>query len=259
MRTILLPTEFSVEDRTAVDYATRLIGDEPARFVLVHAQKVPDGGTALKLSGLNSSSYRRALRHNRRELSYLCRTYANSDRTFTVDEAPGSLSFLLSRCVRDYGADLVVMRKRPGSWLEQYLPVLGNGQMRLATRLRVPVLFVPEGAPFSPPREIAFFASPTEDAGTEDLQPLYDLAARYGAGVTGYTLTGDRPVRYELNGSTPSAKLEMESVDWSEVFDRSVPDLLVTRLTRNNPLDWLGQQQMGTRLARQHALPLMVI
>ena len=146
MTTILLPTDFSRKDQNAVRYAIQLFGREPIQFILFHCPDSPTSGTDLKLSALNSRSYRESRSQQRSELRALRHAFPQENLAFEVVNETGSMEYALERFTRDNAVDFVIIGKRRATWLEKVVPGWKIRRQRLTARLDCPVLIVPEDA-----------------------------------------------------------------------------------------------------------------
>lgn len=165
MRTILLPTDFSKKDQNAVRYAIQLFGREPIQFILFHCPDLPTSGTDLKLSVLNSRSYRESRSKQRTELRALRYAFPQENLAFKVVNETGSMEYALERFTRDNAVDFVIIGKPRATWLEKVVPGWNIRRQRLTARLNCPVLIVPESATLSASPAVGSFQRPDDQPG----------------------------------------------------------------------------------------------
>ncbi len=157
MKKILLPTDFSDNARQAIDFALQLfehLGQRDIQYILMHAYQVaasvPIYGEippAEMFANTDEEEERLqevcdALRKFYPEAAISCR--------FMIGPVQGTMEAL----IEEASIDLVIMGTHGVSGLEEKL--FGSNAARAAKGLQCPVLVVPSGISFRPPRRIIF-------------------------------------------------------------------------------------------------------
>jgi nucleotide-binding universal stress UspA family protein len=179
MKTIIVPTDFSVTAYNAGRYALGLAQQMgAARIVLYHAYElivpIPDVPTSVPM--VNPEELRAAslegLEKMKRELEPLL----PGDATLEYRAENHLLAANIDEVCRDEQADLVVMGITGGSQLEEIL--VGSNTVDVVRHTTCPVIIVPAEARFSPVRKIVFacdFRKVAETTPAQTLKKLLDV------------------------------------------------------------------------------------
>lgn len=169
MKHILIPTDFSETANNAVQYALELSLLTGAACTLVHAYEMPyDFASQMenRIVAIEKNA-RKKLQEYVEQLKQDTRYQSIRFHLFVEEGTPAGVVEDLSEEAK---ADLVVIGLSKHSGWENFLS--GNTGAEVVERSRVPVLAVPDGMPYTKPREIVYAAAYRE----EDVENLEELS-----------------------------------------------------------------------------------
>ncbi|MFL6570025.1 MAG: universal stress protein [Chthoniobacterales bacterium] len=139
--TLLVPTDFSVSSRKALEYASALLQEFDGELHLVHVH-VPDYSYSVPalLSQPPLLTAGEIERYHRAELQKLCREYASSDATPPCHAPIGSPFDEICKVAREISADYIVIATRGLTGVKHLL--LGSTAERVVRHAPCPVLVV---------------------------------------------------------------------------------------------------------------------
>ncbi len=151
MKTILVPTDFSVTAQMAAQYAAALAQAIQAQLTLVHTYHLPV--EAEEIPGKSSPSSGHEGKHQKQMEIFLreLKEYTIPVKSFVV---PGLAAEEIPNMAEALEADLIVMGTKPSRGLSRNL--FGSITTAVISRSSVPVLVVPEGVVFKQPKTIVF-------------------------------------------------------------------------------------------------------
>jgi nucleotide-binding universal stress UspA family protein len=185
MKQILVPTDFSNNAYTALLYTTKLYGDEPVQFVLLHsfANQVSaltsrvDIGKSEKVM---DTLYDQADTEGAEFVDRLRNDVKNDLHTFEVISTSMSLVRATNKLIEDRGMHLVVMGTKGRTAAEDVL--LGSNTIAVVRKIRkAPLLIVPREIEFLAPTEIAFATDYNEAFPTVGIDALLQLVQSHQA------------------------------------------------------------------------------
>lgn len=159
MRKVLVPTDFSENAFNALKYACQVFKYEKSEFFIMHAyadevyRQVPE----TKRSYLDELK-EKTLRASEKELKRIytkIREYApNPQHTFRTISVFGALIDEANDLVNQENMDVVVMGTRGAT--NNIKLTFGSNTLQLLKYVHCPVLAIPEGYEYHPPKEILF-------------------------------------------------------------------------------------------------------
>ncbi len=179
MKTILVPTDFSVAAQMACQYAAALAQATRAQLVLLHTYHVPVGYPPI--SGKASRAHRlekqqgKKLEVFRRELS---EAYGIEAKMLVM---PGLAAEQVPSLAQTLAADLVVMGTRRNG--DPTRDLFGSVTTAVISRSAVPVLVVPQGVVFRQPKEIVLATDFQAVPDPNRFGVLGTLARQFGAAI----------------------------------------------------------------------------
>ncbi len=175
MMHILVPTDFSDNAWNALKYGFRLYKDIDCTFHLLHINPIPaysGAGSSVKVSSKMVDGG--ILKESKISLDHLLaqaeKVDPSSKHTFKTIASHNFFVESIKRQVENNKIDLIIMGTKGASGLKKV--TLGSNTGDVLTKVKCPLLAVPENAVFKTPREIAF---PTDYHLSYDLKVLDTL------------------------------------------------------------------------------------
>lgn len=158
MNTILLPTDFSSTSKNAIAYAIQLAKSFDAKkIVLYHAFQIPVTGDPIvpMVQMVDYESIKEANEENLQHLTAEVKaSVAESGIAVAslceLNELPDGVA---DACTK-YGADLVITGITEANKIEETL--IGTNAISIAKQTTVPVIIVPDGAVYTPYKNVLF-------------------------------------------------------------------------------------------------------
>jgi nucleotide-binding universal stress UspA family protein len=268
MHTILVPTDYSIVARMAVQYAAALASATKSRLVLFHAYHLPIANSDLP-GGITSSReeekiHARKLNAVRRELE---EAYG-IEMSYRV--AAGLAAEMVPKIAREIGADLIVMGTGRSQDIAKSL--FGHVTTTVMHRASVPLLVVPEGVAFEHPKNIVLAADFEVKSSKVSLGLLKDLVRHFEStvyvlhvakplpawsGVTGAVLVENRledlrHVYQVVEDDDPAHGIEQYLADYK-------PDWLVMLPHKYSFLEGIFHKSCTDQVAQHARIPLLVL
>lgn len=160
MKNILIPTDFSDNSWNAIKYALKLYKKTRCSFHLLHVSNV----NAIIGSEISSVATSAVVFENdvktdaKKDLQTLVKKIdsksLNIKHSFITHVEYGFLIDVIKDKVEDNNIDLIIMGTKGASGMKE--AIIGSNTGDVITRVKCPVLVVPEEAVYIKPREIAF-------------------------------------------------------------------------------------------------------
>jgi nucleotide-binding universal stress UspA family protein len=268
MKTILVPTDFSVAAQMACQYAAALARATRAQLVLLHTYHVPVPYGSI--SGKASRAYRlekqqgKKLEGFRRELS---EAYGIEAKMLLM---PGLAAEQVPSLAQTLAADLVVMGTRRNG--DPTRNLFGSVTTAVISRSAVPVLVVPQGVVFREPKEIVLATDFQIGSATDRFGVLGTLARQFGAAirVVHVRSTGAAPVAAGSDAVLENALEDLEHTyelvtgedkvhGLEQYLAETGPDWLVMLPHRYPALSRLFHRSCTRHMALHASLPLLVL
>lgn len=188
MKTILIPTDFSVPAQNAAYYALHLAKVLEANLTLCHAFTVPSEVTVPQL-GWPLYEYSTMKESTIKQLvlfaDKLKTRFLNDPDTksaplpvISCESEVGTVSDMIHKFVRDPAENMIVMGMAGMGAVTRFF--LGNVSHHLINHVQVPILLIPAETKFGSIKRIAF-ATDFNNKDIEVIRALSGLAARYDA------------------------------------------------------------------------------
>ncbi len=267
MKTILVPTDFSVAAQMACQYAAALARATRAQLVLLHTYHVPVSYP--NISGKASRAHRlqkqqgKKLEVFRRELS---EAYGIEAKILVM---PGLAAEQVPSLARVLAADLVVMGTRRNG--DPTRSLFGSVTTAVISRSAVPVLVVPQGVVFRQPKEIVLATDFQSVPGPERFGVLGILARQFGAAIRVVHVRGAQSAAVAAGGAALENALEDLEHTYELVTDEDKvhgleqylaetgPDWLVMLPHRYPVLSRIFHRSFTRHMALHASLPLLVL
>ena len=159
MLRILIPTDFSDNAWNAITYGLELFRKERCTVYLLHINPLPPysgAGTSIKASTdmLRETMLQESEKNLKELLGQINETLANDRHTFITIALYDFFVDSIKREVQDKQIDLIIMGTKGASGLKKVS--LGSNTGDVITKVKCPLLAVPEEARYKIPKEIAF-------------------------------------------------------------------------------------------------------
>ena len=159
MLRILIPTDFSANAWNAIIYGLQLFRKERCTVYLLHINPLPPysgAGTSIKGSTdmLRETMLQESEKNLKELLEQINETLPNDRHTFITIALYDFFVDSIKREVQDKQIDLIIMGTKVASGLKKVS--LGSNTGDVITKVKCPLLAVPEEAEYKIPKEIAF-------------------------------------------------------------------------------------------------------
>ncbi len=159
MRNILVPTDFSENAFNALKYGLELFKKTKCTFHLLHIDPIPPysgAGTAVRSASRNFGDY--VLKQSKKELQALMaqveKLPLNPKHTFVTLALHDYFVDAIKRESENKKIDLIIMGTKGATGLKK--ATIGSNTGDVITKIKQPLLAVPEDTVYKKPREIAF-------------------------------------------------------------------------------------------------------
>ena len=190
MKSILVPTDFSENANTAIEYACELARSFGAKVLVMNAY-TPAVTQYNIVSPLIEEETGRARKLALEKLSAICGLVQNQYKPVACDTkfVVGGIVDAIEQCMEEGKADMVVMGTKGASGLDKIL--FGSNTTRVIEKVKRPVLAVPAGCPFQPPKRIVY-ATDFNNEEFGHLETLVSIAKAFGAELMVTHITTDK-------------------------------------------------------------------
>lgn len=159
MKQILIPTDFSKNSWNAITYALELFKKSTCTFHLLHISPVlPYGEGEHVILSSPEAVEEMILKKSRKKLQALLKQIGglpyNPEHTFVTNSVYAFFVESIRREIADKGIELVIMGTKGATGLSKL--TVGSNTGDVMTKVKCPLLAIPENSVYSRPREIAF-------------------------------------------------------------------------------------------------------
>lgn len=156
---VLLPTDFSLSAKYAIDYAMRMFEDQTTDFYLWNVLSASTYVTDDLMSADAAYTVYEALSKSSKDsieglVEDLKAEYNNQRHTFHTEIDYDNFVDSANQVINEEKIDLIVMSTKGASNIEK--AIFGSNTLRLIQRTDCPVLVIPDKYLFSPVKKIAF-------------------------------------------------------------------------------------------------------
>ena len=175
MKNILIPTDFSTNAWNALKYALELFEKSTCTFHLLHVSQVlsyTGAQTTMLVSPevLEESVLKESKEKFEKLKKDIDRLPLNTKHTFKTTSLQSFFTDSIKKQVKEKNIDLIVMGTKGATGLKEL--TIGSNTGDVITKVKCPLLAVPENTTYSRPKEIAF---PTSYNLGYDIKVLDDL------------------------------------------------------------------------------------
>lgn len=175
MQRILIPTDFSENARNAINYGLELFKKTKCIFHLIHINPIPPySGAGSSVRGTSVLLKETVLTESKKDLKkllkYIEEHHNNALHSFVSIAKYDFFVDAIKREVEDKKIDLIIMGTKGASGLKKVS--MGSNTGDVITKVKCPLLAVPENCSFKTPKELAF---PTDFHIAYDIKVLDSL------------------------------------------------------------------------------------
>ena len=158
MTNVLIPTDFSDNAWNALKYGVQFFENEPSNFYLLHVNLLEFNSAghdvaanSLIYSPENTVGIIDKLKEVEKQIED---AFPNSSHKFYVQQEHGFFIDGIKKTIENKQIDFIVMGTKGASGLKE--AIVGTRTSEVITRVKCPVLVIPEKAQYVAPKEIAF-------------------------------------------------------------------------------------------------------
>jgi len=186
MKNILLPTDFSENSWNAIQYALAFFQKISCNFYLLHVTSISNyagGESPIIPTGdiIEKTLLKQANLELHNLLKVIKKLQTNINHNFIKLSSYDYFIDAVRNHIKEKNIDLVVMGTKGATGLKE--TIIGSNTGDLITKVKCPVLVVPEKAVFKVPREIAFPTDYNLFYQTKILNGISDLIKTYDAAI----------------------------------------------------------------------------
>ena len=186
MKNILIPTDFSENSWNAIKYAIRFFKNTKCNFYLFHVTLIPNyaAGDAPIIPSetvLENTLLKQAKKELKNLLKRVKESPPNPNHHFFTVSKYNLFIDAIRKEVKDKNIDLIVMGTKGASGLSEV--IIGSNTGDLITKVKCPVLIIPEKAKFKIPEEIAFPTDYNIFYETTILKNISEFVKMYNAAI----------------------------------------------------------------------------
>lgn len=179
MKNILIPTDFSENAWNAIEYGMGLFKKTKCTFHIIHINPIAayGGGEAAMYASqeiLEQNLLKDSIEKLEKLLDEIEKLPFNTKHTFRTSAFYGFFTDHIKRVVMDKNIDLIIMGTKGASGLKAVS--IGSNTGNVITKVKCPVLAIPENAEYHRPKEIAFPTDYNLNYNIKVLENLKELA-----------------------------------------------------------------------------------
>ncbi|AJR03923.1 universal stress protein [Siansivirga zeaxanthinifaciens] len=178
MKTILLPTDFSINSINAINYAIELYKNETCKFYLLNVQRASSFISDDMMAVTSTATiYNTIIDAAKKSLSNIIKRinkhYNNPKHTFETLVDYDNFIDSINQVSELKQIDLIIMGTKGATGLKQV--VFGSNTVKVIQRCHLPVLVIPENCKFSNLKDVTFTTSYATLYEGDDLKPLKEI------------------------------------------------------------------------------------
>ena len=158
MTNVLIPTDFSENAWNAIKYGVQFFENEPTNFYLLHVSLIElnsaDHDVAANSIIYNPENAVGIIEHLKGVEKRIEETFPTTSHKFYLQQEHGFFIDGIRKTVVNKHIDFIVMGTKGATGLKE--AIVGTRTSEVITRVKCPVLVVPEKAEYEPPKELAF-------------------------------------------------------------------------------------------------------
>ncbi len=186
MKAILLPTDFSKNSLNAIYYAMNLLENEQCQFYVLNVQTASSFiSDDLMTMSSSATIYQTLIETAKKSIKNLIKTieakFSNEKYAFYSIVDYDNFIDAINQTCESKNIDLIIMGTKGATGAQKV--IFGSNTARIMQRCKTPVLAIPNGCSFTNLDKIAFTSNFSTFYNNNELQPLIDIAERYGSKI----------------------------------------------------------------------------
>lgn len=266
MKTIVFPTDFSLNSIHAIRYGIDLFKGEDVRFILFNAYVDPSVGASMTYV-FEEHMREISMTMLRKVYEELKEEYGHGELEMDLVNRYGDLPYALKPLLEEEKVDLIIMGSSGASGAN--ISIFGSNSFSTMKDASCPVLTVPLQAPIKAPVRIGL-ASESELSGNEAiLEPLYAIARDHGSWVMGIhvskksSVVDGEPEPKTLFGNDRLPYIDLKVDDPLKGIELAIGeheiDMLSIIIPKRSLLDRIFHKSISKQIARQISVPILAL
>lgn len=180
-KSILIPTDFSENAKSALAYALKLYANETCTFYFLNSYAF----SSTRSSSLMTSNFIGTFRDNsKRDLTKLKaemdKENTNTNHTFGMISSADEVPYAIADSIKKHDIDMVIMGTKGATGVDKFF--FGSNTVKTVQNIKgSPVLVVPNNKDFESPKQMAFPTDFNRPYDSKTLKTLQDFAALHNA------------------------------------------------------------------------------
>ena len=271
---ILIPTDFSDNATSALHYALKLYANQKCTFYVLHSTYVDEALSRAFGAAYTDDNQNKVVESTLTTLiTQTTAINANPNHQFTPLRSEKELRKAVKQAVKAHAIDMVVMGTKGTTDAVEFL--MGSNTVKVLRKIGdCPVLVLPEGYPYSEPKQIAFPTDFNRNYDIKELQSLKDLADLYHSHIriVHVKVNNDLSETQDINMNILKNYLEdyEHSFDWlpntttkskaiASFIEHQNIDLLAMVNYKHGMLENILKEPVIKNLAFHPTIPILVI
>lgn len=183
MKSILIPTDFSPNAESALNYAVSLFSQEPCTFYLLNSYFFSSSESRTFITTNFIDKMREGSLQDLNELKRkIEKSNTKTNHNYEVISSGDELPMAITKTIKNKNIDLVIMGTKGASGINKFF--FGSNTVKTIENIKAaPVLAVPGNVAFTSPKQIAFPTDFNRSFDMESLAPLLEFASANNAHV----------------------------------------------------------------------------
>ncbi len=243
MKTILLPTDFSDNAKTAIDYAISMLKDEHCYYILLNTYERPRTGQSMLKSIIDilRNDSKRGLK---KELKRIKDKF--DIKNIEVISEEGGFIAIINSIIAKRKIDLVFVGSKGESNIEDI--IIGSNTARVIKYIDFPSMIIPVNEDFKKPKTILFPTDLKEITNEDIVSPLLYIAKKYNAEIKVlYVDRGKKEYDKQDLENRISKMLEGANISFNYIENSDIPEG-INKFLEDNPADFLAMIKRKGRL-----------
>jgi nucleotide-binding universal stress UspA family protein len=209
MRSILVPTDFSNNTRTALEYAIDLANQFTCRLILFNTYKLSHrAGMFIGVERM----MREESREQMAELLKRTRNKLNAGVELEGKVAKGEAISTIINAARKLDVSMIVMATQGASGLKEVF--IGSTTNGVIIGSKIPVLVIPSEFDYYPFRKIALYADDKVRISKNSLEALRMILSRYSANICAFHIgVNDNSIKNSLTETLENIDFSFHKID----------------------------------------------
>lgn len=176
---ILIPTDFSDNALSALNYALKLYVNQKCTFYVLHSTYVDEAVSRAFEAAYTDDKQNKVVETTLTALiNQIQAADANPNHKFKALRSPEELRTAVKNAVDEHAIDMVIMGTKGTTGAVEY--VMGSNTIKVIRKItECPVLVLPDGFTFVEPQQITFPTDYNRTYNEKEIQTLKDLADLY--------------------------------------------------------------------------------